>query len=385
MEFHKISEIFPLMEGAEFESLVEDIKEQGLLEPICLYESKILDGRNRYRACEKAGVEPRFTEWVEGKPVEFVISKNLKRRHLNESQRAVIASSLANMPQGGRTDLPPIGGRLSQTEVAKLLNISERTVQRVKAVERDAPELLSQIKSGKITVNEAEKKIKTKKRAQERSELAMSGEDVKPSSRWNIYHDDMETIELNKQYDFIITDPPYPKEYLPLYEILAKRAVEWLKPGGLLIAMCGQSYLNQIYQAFDKHLSYYWTACYLTPSQPTPLRQRQINTTWKPVLIYTRQDCRDYKGKTFGDVFTSQKPDKAHHEWGQSVSGMLEIVKQICLPGQSILDPFCGAGTTGVAALQRGCLFDGIEKDRESVNISKRRCGDETEVRSKIH
>ncbi|MBT9145469.1 MAG: hypothetical protein DDT42_01340 [candidate division WS2 bacterium] len=82
MEFHEIANILPLMEGAEFDALVMDIKEQGLLEPIWLYEGKILDGRNRYRACEKAGVEPHFTEWIEGKPFEFIISKNLKRRHL---------------------------------------------------------------------------------------------------------------------------------------------------------------------------------------------------------------------------------------------------------------------------------------------------------------
>ncbi len=166
------------------------------------------------------------------------------------------------------------------------------------------------------------------------------------------------------------------KKYLDLYGILAVRANEWLKDTGLLVAMCGQSYLDEIYAMLDRHLIYYWTAAYLTPGQPTPLRQRQVNTTWKPILIFAKS--KGYKGKIFGDVYTSDKNDKDFHRWGQSVSGMYSLIKQICLPGQSILDPFCGAGTTGVAALQHGCLFDGIDLEQESVDISTGRLCDST-------
>ncbi len=195
MEFHEIANILPLMEGAEFDALVRDIKEQGLLEPICLWQGKILDGRNRYRACEKAGVEPHFTEWVEGKPLEFVISKNLKRRHLNESQRAVVAARLADMPQGWRT-IPPMGGIVSQGEAAKLFNVSERSIQRVKVVEREAPEMIPQIECGKIAVREAEKKIKTESRQQE---IQYQKEAIETGA-----------IELPKgKYEVIVIDPPW--------------------------------------------------------------------------------------------------------------------------------------------------------------------------------
>ncbi len=225
-----------------------------------------------------------------------------------------------------------------------------------------------------ITTAGAVKLAKGLKTKEQREELAKSSENIKESDRYNIYCGSIEKWQSKKQYDFIITDPPYPKEYLPLYETLAVRSLEWLKDGGLLIAMCGQSYLNQIYDMMSRHLKYYWTACYLTPGQPTPLRQVNVNTTWKPLLIFKKGD---YKGKIFGDVFRSDGNDKDFHKWGQSVSGMSDIISKICLRGQYILDPFCGAGTTGIAALRHGCLFDGLDILEENVNISKRRLHDE--------
>lgn len=206
---------------------------------------------------------------------------------------------------------------------------------------------------------------------EKRNELE-SLQDKKEDERFKIIHADIETYQTDEQFDFIITDPPYPKEYLSLYEVLAKRANEWLKDDGLLIAMCGQSYFTEIVEMMTKHLEYYWLACYQTPGQPTPIRQRQVNACWKPLLIMTKPNSK-YTGKTFSDFFTSDANDKSFHEWGQSESGMLRIIEQICKPGQTILDPFCGAGTTGVAALQHGCLFYGIDKDKNYVTDSIRR------------
>lgn len=260
----------------------------------------------------------------------------------------------------------------------KELGLKKRESSRAQLI-ADLPEdVFEKIENGKITVHKAIKKVKAKKRQEERKNLAQSGENIQPVDRWNVYRGDIKTIELSKQYDFIITDPPYPKEYLPLWEVLAKRAKEWLKPEGLLVAMSGQLYLNQIFEMFNQHLTYYWTACYLTLHQPTPLRTRQVNTTWKPVLIYGLND--KYQGKIFGDVYQSPKPEKNNHDWEQNIDGMYSLIKQICLSGQNILDPFCGSGTTGVAALKHGCFFDGIDIDSDSVNITKRRLHDTKKI-----
>ena len=230
-------------------------------------------------------------------------------------------------------------------------------------------------RTGKVDV--AYKALRAARVAQERQVLAGRARALPSSERWRVTVADMRTYTTDHRFDFIITDPPYPREYLDLYGILARRALEWLKPDGLLLAMCGQSYLDQIASVMCEHLTYYWAGAYMTPGQPTPLRARQVNTSWKPVLIFALPGAT-YKGKVFGDVWTSAGNDKQHHKWGQSESGMLAMIQQVCLPGQSIMDPFCGAGTTGVAALLHGCTFAGIDTDAETVGIARARLADVT-------
>lgn len=86
LAYHPLAEIFPLMEGAAFDELVADIRTHGLLEPIVLLDEKILDGRNRFWACEAAGIEPEFERFTGDNPLDFVVSLNLKRRYLDDSQ-----------------------------------------------------------------------------------------------------------------------------------------------------------------------------------------------------------------------------------------------------------------------------------------------------------
>ena len=91
---HPAAGLMPEMTETEFKELVEDIRAKGLLQAIELLNDMIIDGRNRLKACREAGVEPRFTVVDLGKigAIEYVISRNLRRRHLTESQRASIAA-----------------------------------------------------------------------------------------------------------------------------------------------------------------------------------------------------------------------------------------------------------------------------------------------------
>ena len=137
LDVHPAADVFPLLEGAEFEALVEDIRTNGLQTPILLdAEGRVLDGRNRLRACRAAGVEPRFERWSgNGSPLEAVISLNVRRRHLNESQRALVAARLkdqlageAAKRRGARRDiqvnLPGSSFGQSRDQAAGMLNVS---------------------------------------------------------------------------------------------------------------------------------------------------------------------------------------------------------------------------------------------------------------------
>ena len=110
MEFHPVANIFPLMMDDEFSALVQDIAEQGQLEPILIHDGKIVDGRNRYRACQKLGLDPITQTWKQsGSLIKFIVSKNLHRRHLSSSQRAVIALDILPMLEAEAHERKRIG------------------------------------------------------------------------------------------------------------------------------------------------------------------------------------------------------------------------------------------------------------------------------------
>jgi hypothetical protein len=132
-ELHPACTIFPAIIGPEFEALADDIAANGLRDEIVLYEDRVLDGRNRLRACEARGVEPRFVCWNPGPgdtPEAYVISANLHRRHLTDAQRAEIAAKLVTNTLGGGA--PGVrGGAAKGITVAKAAEMLNVTTSRV--------------------------------------------------------------------------------------------------------------------------------------------------------------------------------------------------------------------------------------------------------------
>lgn len=158
MEFHPVAAIFPLMPAEERKALAADILANGLREEIWTFDGKIIDGRNRFLACRDAGVEPRFREWDGvGSLVSFVVSLNLTRRHLTESQRAMVAAKLANVDSAGRPkEIASIEAIISQTDAAKMLNVSRSNVQRAAKVQKEGVrELADKVESGQMPVSAA--------------------------------------------------------------------------------------------------------------------------------------------------------------------------------------------------------------------------------------
>ena len=130
LEIHPIARLFPLMSDTEFRLLVDDICVNGLLEPLWIYEGKVIDGRHRLLACQALNIVPTTREWngEGGNVFAFVISKNLRRRHLKERQRAMIAARL--IPALDTEQNPSANLRSGKaSEIAGiLLSVSPRSV-----------------------------------------------------------------------------------------------------------------------------------------------------------------------------------------------------------------------------------------------------------------
>jgi ParB-like chromosome segregation protein Spo0J len=179
METHECAAMFPMATDAELHEMAADIRQRGLLCPIITLDGKVLDGRNRLRACEIAGATPRFQKYAGADPLADVVSWNLKRRHLTPSQQAGIGADVANMQRGGdgsnqygskAADLPV--SKVSQSEAAKMVGVSERLVRDAVKVKNAAPELHEEIKAGRMTVNAAKQEVK--KREEQKHKPVMS-------------------------------------------------------------------------------------------------------------------------------------------------------------------------------------------------------------------
>jgi hypothetical protein len=165
----------------ELTQLARDIKERGQLEPIILYKGVILDGRNRYRACQIAGVKPRIKEFdaqaARRSPEEFVLSRNLRRRHLSVGQKAAIALKWADQIELSADPQKNKGrGRPKNTlsEGAKTFGINERRVFEVRQIRDARPGLYQDVKAGRRSLNDALAEINPRPTRFRKSGLAKS-------------------------------------------------------------------------------------------------------------------------------------------------------------------------------------------------------------------
>lgn len=149
MRAHPAADLFPLMDEADYAALKADIQVNGLHEPLWLHDGLLLDGRHRLRACQELGIEPATRNYTGNDPAGFVVSLNLHRRHLDTSQRGMVAARLASLPRGANQHTAKAVP--SQAAAAALLNVSIDTVQRARTVlDSGTPELVAAVDHGEI-------------------------------------------------------------------------------------------------------------------------------------------------------------------------------------------------------------------------------------------
>lgn len=293
---------------------------------------------------------------------ELLKELNVSKNGLATLNRVPVSSELIRI-----TTLAELGITANESSDTQVLAEAgeEAVTQMMEQTEAEGKE----ISTAKMVKSLRKKRQKTKKAERKKTPL-----DIPKDDRYLLIPGDI--AEVTKHIDppdIIITDPPYPREYLYLYGVLAETAAAILSPGGSLLVMTGQSYLPEIIELMKPHLNYQWALAYLTPGgQAVQLWDNKVITFWKPVLWFVKGK---YKGDWIGDVIKSavNDNDKRYHDWGQSESGMAELIEKFTDPGQTILDPFCGGGTTGVVAVRLNRRFIGIDIDPEAIRTTAER------------
>lgn len=194
MKVHPAAELFPMMDGIEFDEFVQDIKEHGLRDPVeVLPDGVLVDGRNRLRACQMLGIKPLTVTVNPDGVVSYIVSKNLHRRHITSSQRAGIsmrsydirAAEAAQRKVEGNREGGRKGGkskvlkfpqtvagtsspdRETRKQLAKEFNTNHAYVDKARAMREAAPDLLDEVVAGKKSIPEAHREFveRTGKRA----------------------------------------------------------------------------------------------------------------------------------------------------------------------------------------------------------------------------
>jgi ParB-like chromosome segregation protein Spo0J len=428
---HPTAEIFALLPDDELTELANDIAERGLTHRVWLWDDPergtvLLDGRNRIRACQEAGVEVETRLFVgdEVEAAEFAFSENMRRRHLTTGQKAAAvydflpvyeasnqaranrlraeysARQIAGQERDKEGRVQPLAGssadlrstrqealepteaaergvrtadrsRKASEQAAKKAGTSGRAAEQYKRVKNAAPDLAEQVRSGDIALDRAERVIRDRVAEQKRIEQARAEAEAQPEPIWTeVRHGDFREVLADVgDVDAIITDPPYPHEFIPLLGDLAEWADKVLTPDGVMAVLIGQTYLPEVYRLLDGHRPYRWTACYLTDGPGYVSHPRKVQSNWKPLIVYGG-------GPRFADVVRSEGSDanaKTLHKWGQDYNAFHTIIERLTTRGQTVADPFMGSGTTLLAARALGRHAIGCDTELEHVNTAKER------------
>lgn len=398
MRFHRLANLFPLLEGEDYEALVADIRTNGLNEPIWTYDDQILDGRNRYRACKSAKVDPKYREYRGQAPAAFVIGQNIQRRDLTASQKAMLALVLmpeleaeatARMAQGGgdkrsgKAILPdPIENpRQARDDAAQAVGVSPRYVQDAKAVQEAAPELAEEVRQGTKTLPEAKAEVKKRQRKQAREKEAREAPQAdKWAGQWeadHLYVADITNAQFIKSLpaesvDMVLSDPPWEEEsFSDTYEALGRIASRCLKPGGFAAVYCGKMFLPEALHILTQHLDYVWTFGIFQPDSNDKINRWHLFSAWRPIALL-KKPGEHVDMPWIPDMLQSTR-SKSHHPWEQGIEPVLRLIDSYTVAGELVLDPMVGGGTTPMAAKQLRRRYIGFDIDEKAVAIADRR------------
>lgn len=428
MESHPAADIFPMMTGEDFDALKEDIEQHGLLEPIVLDEDeRILDGRNRYRACVDLEMDDDSIDFVsyegEQSPIDFVISLNLKRRHLNESQRAMVgakaveiyqAEAATRMKKGTKAD-PKKKGE-SRKKAADTVNVSARSVgNAAKVLKGGSDDLIEQVEAGNLAVDSA--RLIAERPHAEQDEivaLVVSG-DAKNLRQAVRMFDEARRVKKSKGKKKPTDCEVYVGDAREVLPDLKNRSVHCAlfdgpygiethsTRGGTKDYADGEQYIRELYPDIFEELrriltvdghgycfagyDFAWLIRDLLGEagfyvQRNPIIWVKDNHTMadfakhypnKHEYVWHFKQPKGMKRKLracIPDVIQCPRENVTTHSAEKPVALCKAFIEQSTDPGEKILDPFVGGGSTLVAAAELGRSAIGIELEEKWADIA---------------
>lgn len=188
--------------------------------------------------------------------------------------------------------------------------------------------------------------------------------------REDVILSDIKDITLN-DVDLILTDPPYLREYLPLWAMLFEKALQGLKESGLLVIYSPHIHLPAIFSLVPKGLNYVWIMAQIHKGAKTENHFAKVNIGWKPILIFVKGKMPDIA--YYADVLQGYGREKDDHEWQQALGESEALIKIFSHEGALVVDPFVGSGTTAVAARNTGRSFMVFDNDPNAIKTTLRR------------
>lgn len=386
--------LIPALSAEEYAQLEANILNEGIREPIITWNGYIIDGHNRYNIATRFDLEYKTTSKHFSSEVDVKIwmaNNQLGRRNLSDYVKGELMEEIEKLQkEKGEKNLKTNigeGQRLSINDKGKAHNTREIISNKLgwstgkkaqfDVVKKKAPEEVKEkLRNNELTIHAAYKEIKKeeKKEAQIEERKRLAEEGAKKEIEIDFRLGDFEEVFADLpdgSIDCIITDPPYPYEFIEVWTKLSRFAKRVLKPNGFCIAYSGQMYLPEVMQRMSENLDYYWTFNLLHTGSRQLINGRNLFCGWKPVLIF--QNGFSKLKSPFDDFIQGSGLEKKHHKWQQAELELNHIINNFTNIGETILEPFAGGGTTIVAALKNNRNIKAAEISEESYNISKQR------------
>lgn len=427
MKVHPAAELFPMLGERELAALAADIRENGQLHPIVVWDGVVVDGRNRLRACELAGVDPVFAERSfasEWECASFVASVNIARRHLSDSQRAMVGAELekrfapaARERQGTRNDLvaelPRSEPRKARDEAADVVNVSPRLVQDAKKIQqRGCAELREAVSSGLIKVSSAAQIVELPEADQrwiveavrdgravnvpqalrllrEEQRVKAAARRPMPASSIIVVGSVLDNLDVFRGAHCVVTDPPYGIEThrtrvggtdyadgqgyaLDLLEQTMAALAERIAEDAHLYVFSGYSHVAAFKQILSRHFEVQDNPLIWAKTNHTMCDFSQWYASKHEYVIFARRrgSKRPIVNGAVGDVFTFGRGTDTTHSAEKPVGLLETLIEQSTVAGELVADPFVGSGSTAVACARKRRRFIGTELDAKWADVA---------------